>query len=459
MHHLSKVCDVADWFDPEFLQVIREELQEPARFHRKQWEFAIIFLALKKYGMLKPDKLGLSLGGGNERVLYSIAKHIRQLTVTDLYDQNTDWDCARTDDPNLFIIQSKPFPVEDEKIRALRMDMRQLDFDDQSFDFCYSSCAIEHIGDYSDFLQHLNEAYRVLKEDGVYVFTTEFHFGDETIQDSHNFIFSGNYLNGLVAESNFSVEIKPIVNISDHQANRPFPSNVNNLCYGNLLYHEQLLIDTIPHLQLLRGKFPFTSISFILKKKRTKTKTDLEFSGLTESKKFLQAGIKNYREQLQQQISSLNPFSGMGKSPFFADHSEFFSQDHRKNEQSDTVFHTDYIWFGSGTRNFQILLVASTSEPYQNCVIQIRVHRFETLNSQNVESIYENILTLSGESFETVDFSIPTEDGYSYAILGKLVEGDCKVTDLTILSSAHPLAPKAVYFKKIQGEIDALGNL
>ncbi|HLG32312.1 MAG TPA: methyltransferase domain-containing protein, partial [Ignavibacteriaceae bacterium] len=154
MKTLSKICDAGDWFDPEFNQVVLEELKENARFHRKQWEFAMIFLALRKYGFLTEDKVGLSVGGGNERVLYSIANHVKKLVVTDLYDENTSWDCARTGDPKEFIMNSKPFPVDENKITALRMDMRNLQFEDNTFDFCYSSCAVEHIGDFDDFVQH-----------------------------------------------------------------------------------------------------------------------------------------------------------------------------------------------------------------------------------------------------------------------------------------------------------------
>jgi hypothetical protein len=47
MQNLSKVCDVADWFDPEVQNVIQKELREPMRLHRKQWEFAMIFLTLE----------------------------------------------------------------------------------------------------------------------------------------------------------------------------------------------------------------------------------------------------------------------------------------------------------------------------------------------------------------------------------------------------------------------------
>ena len=41
--------------------------------------------------------------------------------------------------------------------------MRALEFEDASFDFCYSSCAMEHIGKYDDFLEHLREVRRVLE--------------------------------------------------------------------------------------------------------------------------------------------------------------------------------------------------------------------------------------------------------------------------------------------------------
>src|SRR3989304_9949460 len=113
MYNTSKICDAADWFDPAIKLIIEKELREPARFHRKQWEFAMIFLTLRKFGLLNNQKVGLSLGGGNERVLYSVANHVKKLIVTDLYDENTSWDCARTGDPKEFIMNSKPFPVDE----------------------------------------------------------------------------------------------------------------------------------------------------------------------------------------------------------------------------------------------------------------------------------------------------------------------------------------------------------
>src|SRR5512135_1736049 len=103
MRTMSKMCDAADWFRPELLEIITNELREVPRFHRKQWESAMIFLALRRLGKLRPANTGLSMGGGKELILYALAPHVRQLVVTDLYDMQTDWDCAKTDDPDTFI--------------------------------------------------------------------------------------------------------------------------------------------------------------------------------------------------------------------------------------------------------------------------------------------------------------------------------------------------------------------
>ena len=103
MRALSKVCDAADWFDPELRAVIEGDLRELARFHRKQWEFAMILLALRRLGALRPDAVGLSMGAGKERLLYAVARSVRRVVATDLYDPGTEWDKARTDDPDRYI--------------------------------------------------------------------------------------------------------------------------------------------------------------------------------------------------------------------------------------------------------------------------------------------------------------------------------------------------------------------
>ncbi|MCW9065560.1 MAG: class I SAM-dependent methyltransferase [Ignavibacteriaceae bacterium] len=345
MKSLSKICDAADWFNTEFHSIILNELKESPRFHRKQWEFAMIFLALRKLGCLNENMTGLSLGGGNERVLYSIAQHVKKLIVTDLYDEDTTWDCAKTKDPDEYIKASKPFEVDLSKIKALAMDMRYLDFEDNTFDFCYSSCAIEHIGNFDDFVQHLDEVYRVLKEDGVYVFTTEFKIGGETIEDQNNFIFSSSYLKEIFNSIKLTPDFDADINLVHHEINTPLPANVKNLCYNKEESFNDGIMKNYPHLFLLRGKYPFTSIQFVMRKKpHTSVKKEVMFNGLSETESYLQKGLQKYSELLQNSVVSFNPFSSLpdSVSHYFLEHSNFFSGN-RKDYSSDTLFHTDYF--------------------------------------------------------------------------------------------------------------------
>lgn len=457
MKTLSKVCDAADWFDEEFAEVIKNELREPARFHRKQWEFAQIFLSLRKLGFLNPDKVGLSLGGGNERLLYSIANHINKLIVTDLYDDSTDWDCARTNDPNEYIRASKPFPVDDDKIEALRMDMRYLDFEDNSFDFCYSSCAFEHIGHYEDFTKHLSEVNRVLKEDGVYVFTTELQFDEETIKDPHNYIFSKDYLTNLISECKLNHEFNVDAKLSNHYINKPYPSNIKNLMFNSRDNISESLFENFQHIILLRGKVPFTSVLFVLRKSKIKSEKQIEFLGYDNSKTFLSEALKDYEKLLREKELSISPFSMLpnGVSRFFLDHSDFFDLTASNVREDNTLFHSDYFWLGKGSRKINITLKINSSLLNETNKIQLRIHKYETLNSTNVESVYQkNIDVRTGLIINEV-ISIEITDDCNYAFLGKIISGDCVCSDIAIKINSLPqyesIKENIIESKKLEG--------
>ncbi len=360
----SKFCDAADWFRPEVHEIIANELREVPRFHRKQWESAMIFLALRKAGKLRPESLGLSMGGGRELILYAIAPHVRQLIVTDLYDPQTVWDCAKTDDPDAFIKQSKPFPVDNIQLKALRMDMRELDFPDSSFDFCYSTSAVEHIGQREDFLKHFNEVARVLKDDGVYVFTTEVSYGHETIRDFHNYVFSLQELHEILAESDLAPQDEFDASIVHHKINYPSPSNLKGLSHFSPELFTERFLQESPHIQLMRGKHPFTCGILVMRKRPgTAMQVVTRFIDLEASRMFVESGVNEYRNLLRHSSASINPFSLLPgeKSRFFADHMDFIGQGSAGNLDPETVFHSDYFWLGSGQRTFDVVLDAVDS--------------------------------------------------------------------------------------------------
>ena len=434
----SKFCDAADWFRPEIHEIITNELREVPRFHRKQWESAMIFLALRQAGKLRPDNVGLSMGGGKELILYALAPHLRQLVVTDLYDTQTDWDCAKTNNPDAFIRHNKPFPVDNKRLMALRMDMRDLKFPDRSFDFCYSTCAVEHIGRKDDFVRHFNEVARVLEDDGIYVFTTEILYGDRTIEDEHNHVFSLRDLHEIFAQSNLVPEEEFDARITEHKINYPSPSYLKSLAHcGPRLFAETWLQES-PHIQLMRGKHPFTCAIFVMRKRLCDEKvTQARFIGLDSARAFMQSGVDVYRSVLENSSVCIDPLTLLPgeRSRFLADHAEFLSAgtDHF---DSETVFHSDYFWFGSGKRVFDVALDSLGEDESE---IDIRVHRFKTLASHHVDCADSSRKIIRGS--RTYRIEVDLDEGYSYAVLAKARRGPCMFNSIAIMSYPMKLAP------------------
>lgn len=430
MKAMSKVCDGADWFDPELLAVIEDDLRELPRFHRKQWEFAMILLALRRGGALRPEAVGLSMGAGKERLLYAVAQHVRQVVATDLYDAATEWDKARTTDPDRYIKEDKPFPVDDARLRGLRMDMRSLDFEDGAFDFCYSSCAIEHIGSRQDFLRHLSEAHRVLKDGGLYAFTTELHFGPETIEHPHNYYFSPEYLAGLIADCPFVAGSEIDAGIAHHRINYPLPQNLGTLCTDGPGRLVNRYITEASHVQLLLGKHPFTSVSVVLRKQaRPRTSAPVRFPGFDESREFLGHGVAAYRDWIEQSRVSLDPFAFGGDAGLPA------------AREGDTLFHTDYEWFGSARRTFNVSVSAAEAGP-SGAALELLVHRAATLRPTDVTCVRTQAMEFTGPGESTKELTVETDDRYRYAVLGRVVRGSCRPGRIAVDAIPAPEPPR-----------------
>lgn len=436
MKQFSKVCDAADWFDPALQQVIARELEEPARLHRKQWEFAMIFLALQHYGLVTPEKTGLSLGGGKELLIYALARRIRRLIATDLYDTDTDWDTARTGNPDRFLKENMPFPVDPQRFEALRMDMRQLDFPDGHFDFCYSSCSFEHIGDDADFLAHLNEVQRVLKPGGLYVFTTELHFGTETIRDAHNYVFSPEHLRRLIADSNLVPRETAVdARLTPNQVNFPQHAGLMQLFHQDGGAVDALWQACNPHILLLRGKYPFTSVLFVLQNDpKADPRSTVSFQGIEESREFIGDGLARYRDHLNRASFSINPFAALPRTRarFFCDHREFLAAAAPPAAADNTLFHSDYLWMGSGMRRFRIRLKVAELGYGEDCRIQLRIHRYATLQSALIDCPVELDVPVTQAGEMICDLYLDIDEDHSYAVLGKMLDGRCRFADVRI---------------------------
>ena len=431
MKPFSKLCDATDWFDPEFERIIRAELEEEPRFHRKQWEFVQIFRTLQALGFLNAKSRGLSMGGGEERLLYAVARHVGHLTVTDLYESSSAWDGARTDNPDRSLKAAAPFAIDPSRLTARRMDMRALEFEDASFDFCYSSCAIEHIGTYDDFLEHLQQVRRVLKDDGVYVLTTEFHYGEDVISAPRNYYFSSGFLHELVRAASFATFSGVDGAVSPHVFNRPLPVNLSDLCADPADGVTGMLLKSAPHVQLLTGGLPFSSVSLVLTKPAPGVSIGvLPMAGLEDSRQFIEEGVRLWKAFVENAQLNLDPFGLFGDRRPGRGSPRLVAVD-----GESTLFHTGYVWLGGAARTVTVNLEAWPADT-ADAAIEVRVHRKPTRQPDEVICSGSIPVAIRGRERVRVCLQLTAEEGCSYAVLGKVTTGACWIDDAAVQISA-----------------------
>ncbi len=171
-----KLCDVADFADPSFLAAVRSILPERdplAHVERKAWEFAMLALFLEEAGCLGDETQALSVGAGNERILYWLANRIGRIVATDLYGEGAftanEAHPSMLEDPRAYA----PYPYREDRLEVMHMDARELAFADATFDVVFSLSSIEHFGSPADIARSAAEIGRVLKPAGHAVIVTE----------------------------------------------------------------------------------------------------------------------------------------------------------------------------------------------------------------------------------------------------------------------------------------------
>jgi SAM-dependent methyltransferase len=423
----SKLCDAADWFDREFDDIVRAELEEEPRLHRKQWEFAQIFRSLRAQGMLNGRTRGLSMGGGAERLLYAVARRAGHLTVTDLYDRTSAWAGAQTDDPDRTLKAAAPFPIDPARLLARRMDMRSLEFGERSFDFCYSSCAIEHIGGRDDFLAHLREVRRVLTDGGLYVLTTEFHYGEEVIAVPNNYYFSAGYLDDLLRCAGFEVAGGVSGALWPHALNSPLPAQLEVFAAAATDGMSGWLRGFAPHVQLLTGGLPFTSVCVVLTKaRRDAARGVLPSAGLDASRRFIDSGVRRWRTFVEGAECDLDPFglSALGGRSPHLPRCVAAGAD-------DTFFHSGYVWLGGAPRSVAIDFEAWPAHA-DDVTIELVVHRQPTRTPDHVSCTALTEVTISERQHVRLRVPLAVEPCCSYAVLGRVTAGACWVDEIAV---------------------------
>ncbi len=192
----STVCR-QDSFETPAFSFWTKRLGEGLRYHRKLWEFVFVCQALWERGAVRPGAKALGFGVGSEPLSAFFASEGCQVTATDMEAEGAEkmgWTLTNEHALGKAALR-KPEVCPDDLFEAnvtfRTCDMNAVPEDLTDFDFCWSACALEHLGSIENGLAFIERSIRCLKPGGWAVHTTEYNYGSnvETIDNADTVLF------------------------------------------------------------------------------------------------------------------------------------------------------------------------------------------------------------------------------------------------------------------------------
>jgi SAM-dependent methyltransferase len=237
-----------------------QELKIPLVFHRKLWEFAYILQGLHESGVMRAHARGLGFGCGAEPIASYLAARGVEIVATDLQPERQEAEGWRASGQHAsqdaafhsHLIERNVF---DSLVQLRFVDMNTLPDDLRDFDFCWSICALEHLGSIANSMNFIVEAMETLRPGGIAVHTTEFNFLDDerTLDNWPTVLFQRAHFEALaqrltaaghhVAPLDFHVGSKPLDRFIDIPPYSHDWSKAMRLQWGEESLHLKLSID------------------------------------------------------------------------------------------------------------------------------------------------------------------------------------------------------------------------
>lgn len=151
-------------------------------YHRKLWEYAFVLQVLSEAGMLHPGRRGIGYGCGREPMASYFASQGIDALVTDLAPQTAaqaGWVDSRqhaSSLDNAFAPDLVDRETFDRHVTHEFCDMNALPPRAQPYDFCWSICAMEHLGSIENGLRFVEQSLASLRPGGIAVHTTEYNY-------------------------------------------------------------------------------------------------------------------------------------------------------------------------------------------------------------------------------------------------------------------------------------------
>lgn len=250
-----KLADIADWQDPEF-QSISSLLEIDEARSRKFWEYIQVYRGLRQLGLLNDESRALGLGVGRERLIYAFANVCGEVVATDLYSSQ-NWQTAAM--PVEEVYERNPFAYRKERLVVQHMDMTRIEYPDNSFDFIWSCCSIEHVNSFKDLHQVYREIHRVLKPGGIAALTTEYNLSDHHSYEP-NMLFTDRFWIEQWLTGNdpliqgFELQDQPDLTLTDAEGNRPQPRRQSQKT-SVPLYSRDFIINSVAFFLRKAGEF------------------------------------------------------------------------------------------------------------------------------------------------------------------------------------------------------------
>ena len=181
------------------------ELKLAFVYHRKLWELAYVMQALNQTGCLSPGKTGVGFGCGREILPSYFASRGLRILATDMprsAERASAWKATNQHSESMADLYFPDLCSADKfhtQVSWRDVDMNHLPADLGLFDFCWSICAIEHLGSIEQATDFVERALGYLVPGGIAVHTTEFAFlsRDRPFEKSSTVLFTRSDLRAL----------------------------------------------------------------------------------------------------------------------------------------------------------------------------------------------------------------------------------------------------------------------
>ncbi|MEZ4873231.1 MAG: hypothetical protein R2827_13510 [Bdellovibrionales bacterium] len=212
--------------------------------------------------MIESGKAGVGFGVGKESIPDYLASKGVSCLITDLdidRAKEKGWVDTNQHSRDLSEMRGAYNASNSEFFKNVKhrfVDMNAIPNDIKDFDFCWSACALEHLGSIELGIQFIKNSLNCIKPGGLAVHTTEFNLSslEETVDNMGTVLFRKKDIeklkNDLQAEGHQ-------IEISYHSGDQPL-----DVFYDMPPYSQN------NHLKLLLGNFITTSIGLTILKKK-----------------------------------------------------------------------------------------------------------------------------------------------------------------------------------------------